>query len=589
MKKTIYRISIVLLLIFTSAGCSDFQEINQRPDAFTSDEVSAKYFVTGTQIRLYAPDRYPYWRAQLIHADRYAGQVTFGFKGSWWNDGLGYNYSGGYTNAEYGWISGYNTNLSAYMSFVQEGGELENERFFAIGLIMKGLYYQMFTDIHGMIPFKEASDPDILTPVYDTQADIYAGVIADLDMAMDIIGDNISTGEGIEHLTDNDLFFGGDLQKWKKLANSLKLRMALRAYGASDENFAQAAINEALQGELLVGADDNALMEKDIDISQWANAAYGDVWRNFGGLGSKWNLSESMVANLRDNNDPRLPIIVKPIIGYNMGKDDNGNDIQVPIRLVKPTDGSGVDMFDTYVVFILETLIDADVDFDAMPIDDDTDDEGINIYVNAANGPYYVGQPTRLNGEISSFIEPSLFSQPTDIVTNAKNQGLPIFPEIVFTAAEGNFLQAEAIVQGLGGSGDAQTFFQEGIRQAMKIWGVDDGAIENFIANEDAARLNGTSEENFEKISIQRWLAAYTDGFEAWAIVRDSGYPSNLAAGVSDADIFSLGDLNGDYPQRMRYGSGAYNSNGENTDKANGIQGPDVQATKLWWAKQELD
>lgn len=568
MKKTIYRISIVLLLIFTSAGCSDFQEINQRPDAFTSDEVSAKYFVTGTQIRLYAPDRYPYWRAQLIHADRYAGQVTFGFKGSWWNDGLGYNYSGGYTNAEYGWISGYNTNLSAFMSFVQEGGDLENERFYAIGLIMKGLYYQMFTDIHGMIPFKEASDPSIITPVYDTQADIYAGVIADLDMAMEIIGSNITTGDGIELLTDNDLFFGGDLQKWKKLANSLKLRMALRAAGAPGADFAQAAINEALQGELLVGADDNALMEKDIEISQWANAAYGDVWRNFGGLGSKWNVSESMVANLRDNNDPRLPIIVKPIEG---GK----------VTLTRPVDGGGVAMFDTYVAFILGTLDDADVVYTAV----ETSAE-VTITVDAnPNNKYYVGQPTRLNGEISSFIEPALFSQPTDIVTNAKNQGLPIFPEIVFTAAEGNFLQAEAIVQGLGGSGDAQTFFQEGIRQAMKIWGVDDGAIENFIANEDAALLNGTPEENFEKISIQRWLAAYTDGFEAWAIVRDSGYPSNLAAGVSDADIFSLGDLNGDYPQRMRYGSGAYNSNGDNTEAANGIQGPDVQATKLWWAK----
>lgn len=564
MKKTIYRISIVLLLIFMSAGCSDFQEINERPDAFTAEEVSAKFFVTGTQIALYAPNRFPYWRAQLIHADRFSGQVTFGFKGSWWGDNLGYDYNGGYTNAAYDWIAGYNTTLSAFMQFVQEGGDLENERYYAIGLIMKGLYYQMFTDIHGMVPFKEASDPSVITPVYDTQADIYAGVIADLNMAMDIIGSNVSTGEGVQLLTDNDLFFGGDLQKWKKLANSLKLRMGLRAYGAPGADFAQAAINEALQGELLVGADDNALMEKDTEISQWANACYGDVWRNFGGLGSKWNLSEQLVANLRDNNDPRLPIIAKPITGGS-------------VTMVKPVDGGGVDKFDKWVAFILATLDDADVDYTAIS-------NATEVKINVAEGDWYVGQPTRLNGEIYSFIEPALFSNPTDLVTNAKNQGLPIFPEIVFTAAEGNFLQAEAIVKGMG-SGDAQSFFQEGIRQAMKIWGVDDGAIETFIATEDAALLNGTPEENFEKISIQRWLAAYTDGFEAWSIVRDSGYPSKLAAGVSDPDIFALGTLNGMYPQRMRYGSGAYNSNGDNTDAANGVQGPDVQATKLWWAK----
>jgi len=579
MKKMIYRISIVLLLIFTSVGCSDFQEINDRPDAFTSSEVSAKYFVTGTQIELYAPNRYPYWRAQIIHADRFGGQTTFGMKGSWWSDGLGYDFSGGYTNAEYDWIAGYNTTLAAYLQFVQEGGDLENERFYAIGLIMKGLYYQMYNDIHGMVPYKEASDPGIVTPVYDTQAEIYSGVINDLDIAMDIIGSNVVTGEGIELLGDNDLFFEGDLQKWKKLANSLKLRMALRALGAPGADFAEAAITEALGGEFLVGAEDNALMEKDIEISQWANAAYGDVWRNFGGLGSKWNLSETMVENLRDNNDPRLPMIVKPALGFH----ENEKGIPIPIVLTRPTDGSGVALFDKRVAFILETLDDADVVYTA--VENSVQVEIMFDYtpVDGVVPAYYVGQPTRLNGDIYGLIEPALFSQPTDIVTNAKNQGLPIFPEIVFTAAEGNFLQAEASVKGKGG--DAQSFFQEGIRQAMKLWGVDDGAIENFIANEDAALLNGSPEENFEKISIQRWLAAYTDGFEAWAIVRDSGYPSNLAAGVTDSDIFALGTLNGDYPQRMRYGSGAYNTNGANTDAANAVQGADVQATKLWWAK----
>ena len=54
--------------------------------------------------------------------------------------------------------------------------------------------------------------------------------------------------------------------------------------------------------------------------------------------------------------------------------------------------------------------------------------------------------------------------------------------------------------------------------------------------------------------------------------------------GVSDDDIFVLGDLNGDYPQRHRYGTGPYNTNGANVEQANSVQGPDLQATKLWWA-----
>ncbi len=567
MKNIIKNISMVLMLVLISTSCSDFDEINQRPNAFSSDEVSAKYFLTSTQISLYAPTRYPYWRAQLIHADRFAGQFCFGHNGSWWSDGLGYSYSSGYTNAAYDWLAGYNGGLTSYLNFVKVGGDLENERYFAIGLIMKGLYYQMFTDTFGMLPYTEASDPDIITPIYDTQAEIYKGIINELNTAMQIIGDHPDTGQGVDLLTKNDLFFNGDLQKWKKMANTLKLRLALRALGAPDAGFADAAINEAMQSDVLMYSDENALMEKDTEISQWANAVYGDVWWNFGGWGSKWTVGKTLIDYLRNNNDPRLFVYATPIEGGT-------------VELVKPGSGGGADNFDLYAAFILSQLDDAGVNYTA-----NATSELVTIVV-ADDKPYYVGQPTRLNGDIKTFVKHELFSTPADIVINKKNAGNPISPEVVLTAAEGNFLKAEAIVKGFSGSGgDAQTFYQEGIRQAMMMWGVGSGDIDTFIANEDMAQLNGTVEENLEKIAIQRWIADYTDGFEAWAVVRDTGYPKELAKGVSDQLYYSLGTLNGKYPQRMRYGSGAYNTNGSNTEAANAIQGSDEQKTTLWWAK----
>jgi len=566
MKKIIKNISMVLMLIFIATSCADFDEINERPNAFSSDEVSAKYFLTSTQISLYAPNRYPYWRAQLIHADRFAGQFCFGHNGSWWSDGLGYSYSSGYTNAAFGWLGGYNGGLTSYLNFVKEGGDLENERYYAIGLIMKGLYYQMFTDTFGMLPYTEASDPDIITPVYDTQAQIYKGIIADLDKAMQIIGDHTNTGEGVDLLTKNDLFFGGDLQKWKKMANTLKLRLGLRALGATDAGFADSAISEAVSSGVLMTDEENALMEKDTEINQWSNAAYGDIWWNFGGWGSKWTVGKTLIDYLRNNNDPRLFAYANPIEGGE-------------VVINKPETGGGADNFELYVDFILSQLNDAGVNYTS-----NVTSEKVTIVV-ADDKPYYVGQPTRLNSEIKSFVKHELFSTPADIVINKKNSGNPIFPEVVMTAAEGNFLMAEASIRGFGTGGDAQSFYQEGIRQSMKIWGIADGDIETFLANEDMAQLNGTMEENLEKIAVQRWIADYTDGFEAWAVVRDTGYPKELAAGVSNADFYSLGTLNGIYPQRMRYGSGAYNTNGSNTEAANAIQGPDEQKTKLWWAK----
>jgi len=564
MKGIIKIIGVFLLLMISFSSCSDFEEINSRPDGFSPDEVSAKYFLTGIQIELYAPNRYAYWRAQLIHADRFAGHFTFGYDASWWSDALAYSYSGGYTDATYGWIASYVSNLSVYQNFVGEGGDLENENFYAIGLIMKGLYYQMYTDTFGMVPYTEASNSDIITPKFDTQEKIYQGVIADLNKAMEIIGSSSVTGEGIELLAENDLFFKGDLQKWKKLANTLKLRMAMRAEDAAGASWASSVITEALAEPLLTTAEDNALLEKDTQIDQFGNAAYGDVWHNFGGFGSHWNVAEPIVDYLRDNNDPRLSKYAKPIEAGTYVFD-------------KPEEGTGIANFDKYVTFIFSKLDNAGVVYER------TDSANSVTIVVPEGHEYYVGQPVRLSPEIKTHVKNGLFSDPADWIINPKNQGMPIFPEIIMTSAEGNLLQAEAIVKGYA-NGDAQAFYQDGIRQSMMIWEVSDAEITEFMSTEDMALLNGSMEENFEKIAIQRWLAAYTDGFEAWAIVRDTGYPAELANGVSDYDIFSAGTLNGEYPQRMRYGNAEYNTNGANLEAALQVMGPDEQGTNLWWA-----
>lgn len=565
MKRLIKISSTILFLVFSLSSCADFEEINTRPDAFTADEVSAKYFLTGLQVELYGEGRFAYWRGNLLHGDRYAGQFTIGFNGGWWPGGLCYVYHAAYTDATYGWMSGYVSKLSAFQNFVKEGGELENEYYYAIGLIMKGLYYQMYTDTFGMVPYTEAFNPDIVTPAFDKQQVIYSGIIADLNKAMEIIGEATVTGEGVVLLTENDLFFNGDLQQWKKLANTLKLRVAMRAYGAPDASFAQTAISEALQNPLLTVAADNVLIEKDTKIDQFSKAAYGDVWHNFGGLGSKWTMGKTLIDYLRENNDPRLSKYAQPIVGGT-------------VEFIKPETGASVALFDTYVDFVLKQLDDAGVPYTKTSA-------GSTITVTVGSGEYYVGQPTRLNKDIMPQVKFNLFSKPDELVINPKNSGLSIFPEVVMTAAEGSFLQARAAVKGLGG-GNAQTLYQEGIRQSMLMWGVTESEIDNFLANEAMAQLTGTKEEKLEKVAIQQWIASYTAGFEAWAVVRDTGYPAELANGVSDYDIFAAGTLNGKYPQRMRYGNQAYNTNGVSVQAANQVQGADVQGTELWWAKE---
>ena len=561
MKKT----SLILVGIFTfflKSCTKDFNEINEQPNALSSEDVSAKFFVTNLQTALFAPNRFPYWRGPIIHVDRYAGHTAFGFSANWWSDALGYDYHAGYTNAVYGWMSGYNSTLTAFTNFVKEGGVLENDQYYAISLIMKGLYYQMYSDTFGIVPFSEASNPDITTPKYDTHMDIYKGIITGLDEAISLIGSNSTTGTGPEILTNNDLFFNGDLQKWKSLANSLKLRLALRANGAEGDNFSNTTVAEAIAAGVLVDTD--ALIQRDTEISQWASAVYGDVWHNFFS-GGHWNLASVMVNILRDNNDPRL---------FKYAKASKGGSVTIN----KPKEGENVMLIDKHITFLKAHFDEAGATYTLTETEED-------ITISMPENTNYIGAPTRVNARPKPYLHTDFFSKPADIVTNKKNTGKPIFPWVVMSAGESHLMIAEAIVKGLA-SGDAQSHYEMGIRKAMKLWEVDDAAIDTYLNGEDLGRLSGSNEEQLEKIAIQRWLANFTNGFEGWAIVRDSGYPSELYAGVSDKDIHALGTtLNGAYPQRLRYGSGAYNSNGENLEAALLIQGSDVQGTKLWWAK----
>jgi hypothetical protein len=567
MKKNIIYFTVMLFgfVIFNSCT-SDFEEINTNPTAITKDEASGAPFLTKAQYGLFAPNRYPYWRAQLIHADRYAGYFCFGFNGSWWDDGLGYSFNGGYTDATYDYFNDHFGVIDNFIGLTGSGGDFENELMYAVGLIMKSLYYQNFTDVFGMIPYSQAGDPNFPTPKFDLQKEIYQGIITDLTTAIAIIGDSEKTGVAVEDLGDNDLFFKGDLQKWKRFANTLKLRVALRAHGAPDAGFADAAINEALAGELL-GDGDDVLLAKDNDIDQWTSASYGDVWHNFGGLGSKWKVGKTLIDFLRDNNDTRLAKYAKPVPAVNGDK----------VKFTKPT-GTTLADYQVRVGFILSQLDDAGVTY---TVDESFLPDSTFVTLNDISGKY-IGQPSRLNGDIYTHVKWELFSDPNDFVIGTNANDNNIFPEIVMSSAESYYLQTEAALLGFG-SGSAQALFHKGIESAFSLWNATPGEY----LSKDVAMLSGSLDENLEKLMTQRWVANYTAGFEGWAVARKSGYPLDVANGVpfDEALVYSMGDsdLNGKYPRRMKYGSSVQSKNSAGYSQALSQQGADGQGTRLWW------
>ena len=553
------NIILCLSLIFAVSCTDDFNEINEQPDALSVSDVSAKFFVTNIQKGLFKPVAGALWFGQIFHQDQYAGQHSGGHSQYAWDGNFGWEYTAWLQEGTNGWLAGYNSSLTSYLRQVGEGGALENDQYYAIGLIMKGLYYQLYTDQVGMIPYSEASDPDIKLPKYDEQIDIYRGVIAELNEAISLIGSNTTTGEGVDLLRENDVIFNGDMQKWKQLANSLKLRMALRAHGAPGEDFASAAVSEAISSGVL--ADSDALFESYNEVSNiWVeHSSYGDIYYGFGAAG-QWKMAEPLINALSSVNDPRLSFMSKPSAGGT-----------VTLDITEATDSQ--------IAFLKNTLDNAGLVLDTDYSWTQTSSE---LTITMAENTNYVGLPVRLSPNIKGLFNGNLFSSPADIVVNKSNEGKEISPFIVMSAADSHFMIAEAIVKGLA-SGDAAGHYQTGLEYAMNLWGT---SLTSDFSSSEMGTLTGSVEEKLEKIATQRWIANYTNGYEAWSIVRDTGYPTSAITTSSDNSIRSLsGEMNGGYANRLRYISSAYTSNADNIQAAVSKQGPDVKTTKLWWAK----
>ena len=565
MKNKIILLYSSLILVSTLSCTDDFNEINQQPNALSTEDISAKFFVTNIQQKLLRPTMIPLWFGDVIHPDQFSGYASNGWAGSDWNGDLGWVYSSFYTDLGcWDWLANYNSDLTSYLNNVGKGGTLEDEMYYALGLINKGFYYQQFTEAFGMIPYSEASDPKITLPKYDDQIDIYKGIIADLDEAITIIGSNNEAGSGFGILRENDVVFNGNMQNWKKAANSLKLRIALRAHGGVGEDFSATTAAEAISSGVL--ADDDALFKgyaEEADI--WGgSSSYGDVWHAF--AGSQWKTTEAMINILKNSDDPRLSKIAKPSVGGTM-------------KIVKPIEGDGVPLIADHVAFLKSTLDKAGLVLDT---DYTWTETAADLTITMPENTNYVGMPSRLSGKLKGYMPDELFSDPSDRITQKTNEGKPLFPTILMTSADSHFMIAEAIVKGLA-SGDANTYYQLGLDKAMAIWETETDT--DFLAS-NMGSLTGTNEEMLEKIATQRWLVNYTNGYEGWSIVRDTGYPTSAVITSDNNDIVSFaGEMNGKQSQRLRYGTSTYSSNGANVNAAVDKQGPDNMTTKLWFAK----
>ena len=244
MVKISSRIAGLAMLTFALGACENqFDAINSNPN--NPEDAPASFVLTNAErqntYRLFdIPANMDgglliiqHWaKVQYTNEDRYAFR-TGSYQSIW--DGF------------------YGQGLQDFQYIIDQGKATNNPNYQAVGLVLRSYFFSVLTDLYGDIPYSQALSlkSGILQPKYDAQQDVYRGLLSDLKLAATLADAN---GPAV----DGDIIYGGDMAQWKRFANSLRLRLAMRVSDA-DDALARTNVTEALAGgEVMMGNEDIA-------------------------------------------------------------------------------------------------------------------------------------------------------------------------------------------------------------------------------------------------------------------------------------------------------------------------------------------
>ncbi|MBU2912921.1 SusD/RagB family nutrient-binding outer membrane lipoprotein [Reichenbachiella agariperforans] len=405
----------------------------------------------------------------------------------------------------------------------EESGE---DNYKGVALVMKSWMYSVMTDTYGDLPYTQAvaAKSGVNSPVFDTQSDIYAGIIADLESANTLLD---PLGASIE----GDILFAGDIMLWKKFANSLLLRIHMRLSDRIDPSAAmQAIMSDASTYPIMTGNEDNAALQYLQD-----NPNQQPLYTTRSGSFDEYRLSENMEDILKSLNDNRIYAYAQPTTNSGAGLVGALDDYQgVPNGL-------------------------ADEEALAYSPSGEADKGGSN-YISRVGLMFSC-------------------SACDDLASPIARQS------ILMSYSELQFVLAEARERGFISTGDAETYYTNGIQSSFDYYisRLDVGGYTDisaavvpdatYFTQADVA-YTGTQAELLEKIGTQKWIALFFSGMEAWFDWRRTGYPTiTPGAGAVQSTV----------PVRFIYPTDVQALNKDNYDAVIARQGPDNLNTKVWW------
>lgn len=394
----------------------------------------------------------------------------------------------------------------------------------ALGKLLRVAIMHRVTDMYGPIPYSkvisQTGDASLTVP-YDSQQDVYNEMIKELNEVVAVLKDNLDLSAEAFRKYDN--VYQGDLSKWLKFANSLKLRMAIRMVYA-DEQTAKKTAEEAVAAGVLTQNTDNAFLKVELNRS-------------------------AMIFN--DWNDQRVGAdIISYMNGY---KDPRREKMFTTVKVLDLETWTDIDGFAGIRIGIDVTDKDQMVSRYSKPIISNTSPF---MWMNAAEITFL-----RAEGALRGW---NMGGEAKDLY----NQAIALsFEQYGVTGAEQ--YAADNINMPAAYDDPLMVYSDYSPRSTITIAWEDDAAY---------------FERNLERIITQKWIANFPLGAEAWSEYRRTGYPrllpvvENKSGGAIDTEHMI---------RRLWYPPIEYTENLSNIKLAIGLLGgPDEGGTRLWWDKK---
>lgn len=521
--KNILLTGLLAAASFTS--CGDFEEINENPNLVGEDKVKPEWFLNASVIG-----------AQMNPEIAERIFVLTWNRASRFNRGNGFtlgtdnnDYTTLYLSNSYA-VSWLNTVTKAIQLGEKkvENGEAEAFPYYRnviqIARIWRAYLNSEVSDGFGPIPALSAF-AGTAAP-YDSVEEIYKFMLSELTEAEAALDPSLE----MSPMANEDAFYAGNVTKWKRYANSMRMRLAMRL-SEVDPAFARTEFEKAASKEFIASMDDIAwVQEKD----EWGDLA-GVMSRTWNGQpmavtfknlvvglgGQEFPLPDSLQSHWKNPYDymglylyQHFPLTTNdPCAGFYFDGIPQYVDPRAPklFSVVGWNDG---------VVYSDYIGAASDVKPVGLKNPNNTAENMLTIDPKYTWGTWVAGEWDIKGGLVSE-----LTSKNYNYPSIAKQYRMSTNKRVFFGPWESYFLLAEAAVRGWNVPGTAKSNYENGIRASFEYHDLLD-VLDDYLASKEYNRI-GTSVNFDHTAEAQPFSIGYVDPYTNESKTRTYAYPKN--------------------------------------------------------------